>query len=213
MKGMVEVLQQLLPKGHRCRPGGSFTKTSITIHSTANARSTAQNERAWLSNPSNNGEASWHYVVGEDVIIQAVPDNEEAWHAGNRQGNCYSIGIELVESGNREKVLENAAEFAAAKMKAYGFGLDSLVRHYDWTGKNCPRILIDRAYIQNNMDWEYFLGRVKHFMKEAPEWKKVNVQQAKDRGILTELHDPLEQVDMGTICTMLNSLYSILKNG
>ena len=109
----MEIIQDFLNKDHRCRPGGNYDKLLITIHSTGNPYSTARGERNWLDNPTNTREASWHYVVDETEVIQAIPDNEEAWHCGDTNGNRLSLGIEICESGDRLKTLKNAAVFAA----------------------------------------------------------------------------------------------------
>ena len=82
----MEIIQDFLNKDHRCRPGGNYNKLLITIHSTGNPYSTARGERNWLDNPTNTREASWHYVVDETEVIQAIPDNEEAWHCGDTNG-------------------------------------------------------------------------------------------------------------------------------
>ena len=74
----MEIIQDFLNKDHRCRPGGNYNKLFITIRSTGNPYSTARGERNWLDNPTNTREASWHYVVDETEVIQAIPDNEEA---------------------------------------------------------------------------------------------------------------------------------------
>lgn len=126
---------------HNRRPGIAMQPTTITIHSTGNHRSTARNERAWLTNPSNNRQASWHIVVDEKEAIEAIPLNEVAWHAGNSTGNRTSIGIEICESGDRVKTLGNAVKLTAKLLKERGWGMDKLRRHYDWSGKICPRIL------------------------------------------------------------------------
>lgn len=193
----MEITEDILKSGHRLRPGGNFDKTSITIHSTGNPNSTAANERAWLDNPSNSRDASWHYVVDENEIIQAIPDNETAWHCGDSYGNKHSIGIEICESGDRTKTLERAARFVAEKMKEYNFDISNILRHYDWTGKNCPRILIDSAYIKYDMDWKWFTNKVKSYFErgeevekiynwtvEVPEWARPTVQKLLDKGYL-----------------------------
>lgn len=211
---------QFLKAGHRCRPGGNYAKTSITIHSTGNPKSTAQNERAWLDNPANDREASWHYVVGEDVVIQAIPEAEEAWHCGNRAGNRHSIGIELIESGDRKTVLETAAEFVADKVNGYGLSMDDIKKHYDWTGKNCPRILIDKAYIRDGMDWAYFLGRVEEYrrgvdnvdkqeeryqrIEELPEWAQPAIQQLVDKGKIADGNKLDLSMDMVRVLVILS---------
>lgn len=173
---MYTLKKDFLDVGHECRPGGSNTKNTITIHSTANPKSTAQNERKWLDNPTNTRIASWHYVVGEGEVIQAIPDGETAYHCGNSTGNVYSLGIEIVESGDRSLVLLTAAEFVADKLKELKLTPDALRQHFNWSGKNCPRILRDKTYIQGNMDWEWFVKVVKMFYNgEIVEYAKMKV--------------------------------------
>lgn len=41
---------------------------------------------------------------------------------------------------------------------------------------------------------------------KVPEWKENSVKLAQENGILNQYHNPLEQVDMGTLCTMLLAL-------
>ena len=177
---MYELKRKILEAGHRLRPGGSFRKTSVTIHSTGNPMSTAENERKWLDNPANTRDAAWHYIAGEGIVIQAVPDVEEAWHCGMKTGNAKSIGIEMIESGSRPKVIETCAEFTADMLKKHGLSVKDVKKHFDWTGKNCPRILIDAQYIKNGMDWDYFMGRVEYYMSEGrPEKIKLIVNGEK----------------------------------
>lgn len=129
------------------RPGLAMTPTTITIHNTGNPSSTAANERGWLTNPSNNRTASFHIVVDEREAIECLPLAENAWHAGDGSGagsgNRTSIGIEICESGNYQKTLDNAAELVAAMLKERGWGVDRLRRHYDWSKKICPRLMYD----------------------------------------------------------------------
>lgn len=130
------------------RQGLKQTPKHITIHSTGNPSSVATGERGWLTNPSNNRQASWHYVVDSSgVVIEAIPPNEVAWHSGdgNGQGNRASISIEICESGDRAKAYKYAIELTAYLMKKHN--ITSLKRHYDWSRKNCPRIM------NNNGDW------------------------------------------------------------
>lgn len=165
------------------RPGKKMEPQYITIHATANEKSTAQNERAWLTNPSNNITASWHIVVDEREAIEAIPLNEVAWHAGdgNGQGNTASIGIEICESGNYAKTVENAIKLVAQMLHERGWGIDRLRRHFDWSKKNCPRLM--------NADgkwtgWEKFKQRVQKRLEglkvaneiKIPELGNVKIQ-------------------------------------
>jgi N-acetylmuramoyl-L-alanine amidase len=161
--------QDHIPKSAKRRPGTALKPQFLTIHSTGNPSSTARNERGWLTNPSNNRTASWHIVVDEREAIEAIPLNEVAFHAGTAAGNNTSIGLEICESGNREKTLAHAAEVAASILKKYGWGVDRLRRHYDWSKKNCPRILS----ANNWAGWTQFKKEVE---KRLAELKKIDVE-------------------------------------
>ncbi len=115
----------------KIRPGTKMTPECITIHSTGNEKSTALNERNWLTNPSNDRIASWHIVVDEKETIEAIPLNEIAYHAGDKKGNNTSIGIEICESGDRAKTIQNAINLVAKMLYERGWGVDKLKRHYD----------------------------------------------------------------------------------
>lgn len=140
---------------HNRRPGLPLVPEYITVHSTANPGSTARQERAWLTNPSNKRTASWHICIDEREAVEAIPLDEAAWHAGdggNGPGNRKSIAIEICESGNRTKTLENAAELIAGLLRHLGLGAGRLRRHWDWSGKVCPRILM----VNNWAAWKNF---------------------------------------------------------
>ena len=172
---MYKLEKNLLSNNHRLRPKGKYVITSITIHSTGNPDSTIDGERKWLDNPSNTRSAAWNDIVGEGRVINAIPHGEECWHCGSIYGNRHSIGIELIESGDRKKVLETGAEFVASLLKQYSFNISDIKKHFDWTGKNCPRILIDPKYIKGGMDWNYFLGRVKAYLDGDEVVEKIRV--------------------------------------
>jgi N-acetylmuramoyl-L-alanine amidase len=137
--------QDHIPLSTPCnrRPGLAMTPQYITVHNTGNPSSTAANERAWLTNPSNAATASYQIVVDDTEAIECIPLSESAWHAGdgNGPGNRQSIGIEICESGDYAKALDNAAALAARLLQERGWGTDRLRRHFDWSGKICPRLM------------------------------------------------------------------------
>ena len=159
------IIVQKFLNNAKLRPGIQANKTSITIHSTANTKSTARNERDWLDNPANTRIASWHYCVDEKDVIQAIPDNEVAYHCGNTYGNTTSLSIEICESGDRRKTLENAVQLTVLKMKE--LGIKNIKTHFQWNGKNCPRILIDKNYIKDGLDLTWFLTEVENRLREG----------------------------------------------
>ncbi|WP_081735312.1 N-acetylmuramoyl-L-alanine amidase [Paenibacillus gorillae] len=161
-----------IPKTTPCnrRPGPAMTATTITIHNTGNPSSSSRNERAWLTNSANDRTASYHIVIDERDAIECLPLNEAAWHAGDgsgtKSGNRTSIGIEICESGNYAKTLDNAADLVAGMLRARGWGVDRLRRHYDWSGKICPRLMYDGGKWTG---WEAFKAMVSSKMKKAEE--------------------------------------------
>lgn len=158
---------------HNRRPGIKMTPTTITIHNTGNPSSTARNERAWLTNPTNNRTASYHIVVDEREAIEVLPLDEVAWHAGDRTGNTTSIGIEICESGDYAKNVDNAAELVAKMLHERGWGVDRLRKHWDWSKKICPRKMYDNGTWTS---WEGFKRQVQQKMnqlKGANQMKKV----------------------------------------
>ena len=164
-----------LPIGHGLRPAGVYEKESITIHSTGNLSSTPQGERNWLNNTTNKRYAAWHDCIGEGIVIRAIPHTEPAWHCGKDYGNKHSIGIEIVESGDRYRVLMTAAEYVADLLREREWDINHLKRHYDWTGKDCPRILINPTYIKGGMDWQWWLKKVSEFLEDDEMVEKSKV--------------------------------------
>lgn len=145
-----------IPEDSPGRPGVLRTVESITIHETANTSEGADAEAHsdYLSTTSD--EVSWHYTVDDHQIYRHLPDNEEAWHSGDREGNHSSIGIELCVNadGNFDQTMENAAKLTAFLLKEYDLTIDDVKQHYDFNGKDCPLI------IRQEGRWDEFLGMV-----------------------------------------------------
>jgi len=185
----------------------------ITIHSTGNPKSTARNERAWLTNPANKVTASWHICVDEKEAVEAIPLNEVAWHAGDGgsgTGNRRSISIEICESGDRAKTLENAIKLTAKLLHERGWGVDRLRRHYDWSGKICPRIMQPN----NWAGWKQFkkdvakeltggASTVTQNKNQPSSWAKESWEWAKKEG-LTDGTRPKDTTTREEMVTMLH---------
>ena len=140
----------------------SMNPEGITVHNTANNASAA-NEVAYMIR--NNNKVSFHYAVDDVEIIQGIPEDRNAWHAGDGgsgNGNRKTIGIEICYStGDKakfEKAQENAAEFVAFKLKEYGWSIDKVYTHKHWSGKHCPHRTLDEY------GWEYFVNLVEKYL-------------------------------------------------
>ena len=134
-----------------------MTPTRIVVHNTANDAS-ATNEVAYMR--SNNNEVSFHYAVDDKQIVQGIPENRNAWHAGDGgsgKGNREGIAIEICysKSGGDKftKAEANAVELIVDILKRYGWGVDKVTKHQDYSGKYCPHRTLD-------LGWERFIGMI-----------------------------------------------------
>lgn len=166
MKYIIDHIPKNTPNNRR--PGLPMTPTTITLHNTGNPSSSARNERNWLTNPSNKRTASYHLVVDEREVIECLPLNECAWHAGDgsglASGNRTSIGIEICESGDYAQTLDNAATLVAKMLQERGWGADRLRRHFDWSGKICPRLMYDDGRWTG---WTAFVNMVQYKLRST----------------------------------------------
>lgn len=76
---------------------------------------------------------SAHYIVGQDgTLVQMVPDEDRAWHAGNSAMNARSIGIEHVAApGDAITDPQARASFALIRwlMENYRIPIDNVIPH------------------------------------------------------------------------------------
>lgn len=137
----------------------TMTPKGICIHNTAND-APAINERNYMARADNQNEVSFHIAVDDNQAIQCIPLNRNAWHAGDGgsgQGNRNYIALEICYSrsgGERFiKAEQRAAKEVAALLKEYGWNINNVKKHQDFSGKYCPHRTLD-------MGWQRFLNMV-----------------------------------------------------
>lgn len=141
----------------------------IVVHNTANDAS-ARDEIAYMIR--NNDQISFHYAIDDKEIVQGIPENRNAWHAGdgNGPGNRKGIGIEICYSksgGTRFIEAEKlAAKFIAFKLNEKGWGIDKIKKHQDFSGKYCPHRTLD-------MGWQRFLNMIQNELNKLKGAEKV----------------------------------------
>ena len=160
----MEVRQMLVDKSkYDIKCPYSMTPTRIVVHNTANDAS-ANNEISYMR--TNNNETSFHFAIDDKEVVQGIPLNRNAWHAGDGhgKGNMQGIAIEICYSksgGDRFiKAEQNAAKFIAQLLKERGWGIDKVTKHQDYSGKYCPHRTLD-------MGWQRFLNMVSAEMGNA----------------------------------------------
>ena len=135
-----------------------------------------------MKNCNRTGEriASWGFTVGYDKIIQAIPTNKKAYHAGCSTGNNTSIAIEICMYKDKEKQRQaymNAIALVKILMAYHKLDISRIKRHYDFTKKHCPAWLIEGKY---GYTWTWFKNQIKTttIIKEPAEKKESSNKKA-----------------------------------
>lgn len=162
------ITEDFLTVNRYSRPGIPLSSTPqyIVIHYTANPGSTGWDNRNYFENLKDTGEtfASAQFVIGLDgQIIQCVPCNEMAYCSNSYNEFCISIEMcHPDETGNFNDATYNSCVYLVAHlMNYYHLDMDRLIRHYDVTGKNCPKY-----FVEHDDRWEAFKGFVEQYRQE-----------------------------------------------
>ena len=155
----LSIQHQFLTVNPNSRSGKTLPRVNgIVIHYTANPGSTAQNNRDYFENLkiTRTTSVSSHFIIGlEGEIIQCIPLNEVAYASNNR--NKDTISIECChpdESGQfNDATYQSLQELVRALMDTYHLQSQDVIRHYDITGKICPKYFVD-----HEDQWQEFLN-------------------------------------------------------
>lgn len=140
----------------------------IVIHNTANDASAA-NEIKYMHRTKAQGgvQVSFHYAVDDKEIIQGIPENRNAWHAGDGVsglGNREGIAIEICysKSGGERflKAEENTIDLIVDILNRYNWTIDKVTKHQDYMNKRCPHRTLD-------LGWNRFIKMIKERLGEG----------------------------------------------
>ncbi|MEE1077813.1 MAG: peptidoglycan recognition family protein [Agathobacter sp.] len=159
--------EQMLPINDFSRPGIALDDVNgIVVHYTANPGTTAQQNHDYFEGLAENGDAyvSSNYIIGlSGEIIQCIPDNEMSYASNDR--NHDTIAIECCipdETGAfNGGTYDSLVWLVAWLVGEYDLDIDDVIRHYDVTGKNCPKY-----YVENPDAWERFKQDVVNYIDE-----------------------------------------------
>ena len=162
--GPPELDVELLDLNEYSRPGTTLKQVNgIVIHYTANPGSSAMANRDYfdsLDNPAVEGagrQASAHLIVGLDgEVVQCLPLNEMAYAVRSRNPDTISIEVcHPDETGKFSDTTYNTlVKLTAWLCTRFGLTSDQVIRHYDVTGKDCPKYYVENpdAWIQMKSD-------------------------------------------------------------
>ena len=134
----------------------------IVLHYVGNPGSTAQQNHDWYT--EKNSEVSSHFVVGlNGEVIQCVPLDEKSSASNHRNRDTISIEICHPDSSGKfsDVTYNSVIELVAWLVKACDLEVDAVIRHYEVTGKICPKYYVenDEAWQQLRADVAARLGR------------------------------------------------------
>ncbi len=162
-----EIDVQLLTVNPYSRPGTRSGKiNNIVIHYTANPGTSAKQNRNYFENlrDTRATKASSHFVIGiEGEIIQCVPTAEVAYASNHRNNDTISIETCHLNSDGKytDSTYESMVHLTAWLCEKFNLTEADVIRHYDITGKICPKYFVD-----NEEAWEEFKLRVKKVLEE-----------------------------------------------
>ena len=122
----------------------------VVIHYVGNPATTAIANRNYFDQPTT--EVVSHFVVGLDgEVVQCLPLHERSVASNAR--NCDTISIEVCHPDDSGK-FSPATYASVVRLTAWLCDLgdldsDDIIRHYDVTGKECPRY-----YVRHPEAWE-----------------------------------------------------------
>lgn len=157
---------QLLTPNDYSRPGiATETIENIVVHYTANPGTTAQQNHDYFESlkDTHDTSVSSHFVVGlEGEIIQCIPTSERAYASNQRNYNTVSIECcHMDETGKfNDSTYNSVVELCAWLCCKFNLQAEDVIRHYDVTGKFCPKYFVD-----NPKEWDKFIQDVADYIK------------------------------------------------
>lgn len=137
----------------------------IVIHYTANPGTTAQQNRNYFEGlaESKKTKVSSHFIVGlAGEIIQCIPMNEIAYASNERNADTISIECCIDNEAGRftEQTYDAVVELTAWLVGEFDLEIDDIIRHYDVTGKNCPKYFVENesAWVDFKTDVETYIN-------------------------------------------------------
>lgn len=151
----------LLPVNDYSRPGTELKEiNAIVVHYVGNPGTTAAQNRTYYARLAENHETkvSSNFLVGLDgEILQCVPVNEVAFCSNWRNDDTISIECCHPDGTGQFNEATYASLVRLTAWLCYKLDIESsdVIRHYDVSGKECPKYFVD-----NEDEWEDFKAEV-----------------------------------------------------
>ena len=153
----LSIQTKLIQKNKYSRPGIALRKVKgVVVHYTANPGTTAEQNRSYFESLAETGEthASSHFIIGiSGEIIQCIPCNEISYASNDRNSDTISVECCIPDESGKftDETYQSLVELVAWLMGRYELTADDVIRHYDVTGKDCPKY-----FVENSNAWSDF---------------------------------------------------------
>lgn len=155
------VTVKLLPVNEWSRPGTPLEAVNgVVVHYVGNPGTTAEQNNSYFRGlaESHLTYASSQFLIGlEGEVLLNVPLDEVAYCSNNRNGDTLSI--ECCHPGEdgafTPETYDALVKLVRWLMDTYGLEREDIIRHYDVTGKECPKY-----FVEHEDDWAAFLDEV-----------------------------------------------------
>lgn len=162
----------LLSVNEYSRPGITLAQVrGIVIHYTANPGSSAKANRDYFEGlkEAQTTKASSHFIIGLDgEIIQCIPSTEISYASNDRNKDTLSIECcHPDETGQfNASTYQSMVDLTGWLCQRFGLTSQDVIRHYDVTGKLCPKYFVEHADA-----WEQFRADVDAKIEEIEALK------------------------------------------
>lgn len=162
-----EIKQMLLTPNEFSRPQLELRQVNgVVVHYVANPGTSAKDNRNYFEGLKDSGAtyASSNYIVGlKGEIIQCVPLDEMAYCSNERNEDTVSIECcHPDETGQfNDNTYQSLVHLTAWLCGRYNLTMDKVIRHYDVTGKNCPKYFVEHeeAWTKFRLDVEAYISK------------------------------------------------------
>lgn len=141
---------------------------NIVVHYVGNPGTSAEANRNWFANPES--DTSSHFIVGlEGEIIQCIPLDEKSSATNERNRDTISVEVCHPDDSGKFSDVTRASliRLLSWLCKEFDFTEESLIRHYDVTGKKCPLY-----YVDNEDAWLLLKADVKRALEGEILWEE-----------------------------------------
>lgn len=155
------IQQDFIGKDGHSRTGKNMKRVNdIVIHYVANPGSSAKANRDFFD--SSQSRVSAHFVVGlKGEVIQCVPLDEQSSASNDRNPDTISIEVCHPDANGKfnKKTYGALIKLTAWLCDEFGLNEEDVIRHYDITGKDCPKY-----YVEHPDSWKKLKKDVKKAM-------------------------------------------------